>query len=80
MKQINECLDRHFDGKKPLAKKWQVRGDEYRIALFHYHHRVLIYDLKRKQVLFEWWQKPADKRGLDAAKEYLKKRFEPRTD
>lgn len=79
MKQIDECFDRLFAGKKPLAKKWQARSDGWRIVLFHYHHRILIYDIKRKQAVFEWWEKPADKRGLDAAKEYLKKHFESST-
>lgn len=72
MKQIDECLNRHFEGKRPLlGKKWQVRGDEISIVLFHYHHRIMICDLKRKKIKFEWWQVPADKRGLEAAKKYL---------
>jgi len=80
MKQIDECFDRHFAGKKPLAKKWQVRRIEHCLFLFHYHHKVLVYDTREKRVAFQWWEKPADKRGLDAAKEYLKKHFESSTD
>lgn len=76
MKQINICLNRFFNGEKPLKAKWQARRhSEYPdlLLLFHYHHLVLVYDLNKKESLKEWWELPADKRGLDAAKEYLQK-------
>jgi hypothetical protein len=35
---------------------------------------VLVYDVENKKVLKEWWELPTDKRGLNAAKEYLRKK------
>lgn len=79
MKQIDECLDRHFDGKPPLMKKWKVLQknhlDRNLLFVFHYHHMVIVYDMDRKEILDEWAELPADKRGLKAIKEYLNKRF-----
>lgn len=75
MKQIEECLERFFYDKKPLKKKWQARShpeNEDIFLLFHYHHLVLVVDLSVGKILKEWWELPADKRGLDAAKKYLK--------
>lgn len=75
MKQINDCLDRFFANKKPLKAKWQARWHneyEHIMILFHYQHVVLVYDTKEHHILKEWWEVPTDKRGLDAAKEYLK--------
>jgi hypothetical protein len=78
MKQIDECLDRFFSNKRPLAKKWQARGVNMRrdeLRLYHYHHLVLAYDVLNNKVLYEWWEKPADKRGLESAKEWLEERW-----
>lgn len=72
MKQIDECLSRAFEGRRPLKKKWRAGIDEGKLYLFHYHHLVMIYDLKTKEIKHEWWEKPTDKRGLDAAKKWLK--------
>lgn len=44
--------------------------------LYHYHHIVLVYDTDNHQVQYQWWERPADKRGLDAALAYLKERKE----
>lgn len=91
MKQIQDCLDRVINKQKPIdSRKWKAfRGDwiwasrepiqdkENHIVLYHYHHLVLVYNLKTNEVVFEWWEKPADKRGLDAAKEYLNNKFAP---
>ncbi len=66
------------------SKKWKafwgdwmwsesIANREQFILLYHYHHLVLVYDTQDKMVVFEWWEKPTDKRGLDAAKEYLSK-------
>jgi hypothetical protein len=81
MKQMDECLRRVFNGQPPLqSKKWkafaQWHWDKQTqiISLYHYHHLVLVYDTVNHQYLYEWWEKPTDKRGLDAAKEYLEKR------
>jgi hypothetical protein len=76
MKQIDVCLDRHFTGQLPLKAKWQARWHKdhsHMLILFHYQHVVLIYDTIAKKVEYEWWEVPTDKRGLDAAKEYLAK-------
>lgn len=89
MKQIQQCLDKAIDNKMPAAsKKWKafrgnmiwadsedVEDKEEHIILYHYHHLVLVYNLKTNEPIFEWYEKPTDKRGLDAAKEYLNKRF-----
>jgi hypothetical protein len=45
------------------------------MVLFHYHHLVLVFDTYLKKILYEWAELPADRRGLDAAKVYLKRRF-----
>jgi hypothetical protein len=77
MKQIDECLQRVVNGQPPHAKrKWkgflQWNGFYYELHLYHYHHLVLKYRFMDKKVLYEWWEKPADKRGLDSAKLWLK--------
>ena len=72
MKQIEECLERAFDRKAPLKKKWKAFiVDERYLALYHYQHLVLFYDFETKKITREWWEKPADKRGLEAAKAFL---------
>jgi hypothetical protein len=76
MKQIDVCLNRFFNGEKPLKVKWQARRhNEFNniLILYHYHHLVLIYDLEKNVIVREWWELPADKRGLEAAKDYLQK-------
>lgn len=78
MKQINECLDRFFENQKPLKKKWQARwhpDHDNIILLFHYHHLVLAFDVKTKKLLHQWWELPADKRGLESAKKYLENKY-----
>lgn len=75
MKQIDEVLTRHLiDKKPPLLKKWQVTtrlphfaSDQPILFLLHYHHLILAVDLQSKRVLHSWYEKPADKRGLDSA-------------
>lgn len=77
MKQMNDCLDRFFEGRTPLKAKWQARWHKdysHIMILFHYQHVVLVYDTAEQKVLHEWWEVPTDKRGLDAAKEYLAKK------
>lgn len=75
MKQIDECLDRFFDGRPRLKKKYQAVEHENCLYLFHYQHLVLVFHLHTYEFLHEWWELPTDKRGLDAAKAYLTKRF-----
>ena len=74
MKQIDECLNRFFDNKSQLNRKWQVLGDDNILVLFHYQHTILIYDIVLNEILFKWYECPTDKRGLDAALEYLDNR------
>lgn len=77
MKQMNKCLDRFFAGKWPANTKWKAishAGHPDQLFLFHYHHLVLHYDLKNDKVLYQWWEKPADLRGLKAALNYLEGR------
>lgn len=78
MKQIDECLDRAFSGKKPLKKKWRAFITQGVLFLYHYHHLVLVYDIDTDWIVKEWWEKQADKRGLEAAKAYLKQMQDPR--
>lgn len=78
MKQIDECLTRALTGKRPLRKKWgaiihSTETHNY-LFLYHYHHEVLVYNLTDGGIVREWWEKPADKRGLNAAKQWLKER------
>lgn len=82
MKQIKECLDRVFQGTPPLkSKKWKAFVGHWlgknpnHLFVFHYHHLVLVYDTMEHKVLYEWWERSADKRGLDSAKEYLSNTF-----
>lgn len=90
MKQIDECLTRAFEKKDPLPrKKWKgfLHYDEEIqatiIVLYHYHHLVLVHNCDTHESLYEWWEKQADKRGLESAKEWLhmqqQKHIETRT-
>lgn len=74
MKQIDECLTRAFKKNKPLRKKWQAAINGNHLILVHYHHLVMVYDIETHTYLHEWWEKPADKRGLDSAKAWLEDR------
>lgn len=77
MKQIRECMDRAFEGKRPLAKKWKavISNDETNyLFLTHYHHLILVYDLDTNTILHKWWERPADKRGLDSAMKLIEER------
>ena len=80
MKQIDECLDRAFAGKKALSKKLRAAiidcNSERMLFLCHYQHLVLIYNLNKKELERQWYELPADKRGLDAALKYIKNREE----
>lgn len=70
---MDECLERFFQGKDPLNKKWRAYGSHNRYMwLMHYHHVVLGYDFQEKKVIHQWYERPTDKRGLDAALEFLK--------
>jgi hypothetical protein len=74
MLQIKTCLKQAFEKKEPpSSQKWKafIRNDI--LYLFHYHHKVLVYDVSKKVIIYEWWEKKADKRGLDDAKIWLSK-------
>lgn len=82
MVQMKDCLDRAFAGKMPApSKKWKAfvglssKTHLPILVLYHYHHKVLEYDINYHVYLHEWWEKRADKRGLDSAKEYLEERY-----
>lgn len=76
MKQIEQCLDKAFNKKLPApSKKWKAFFHDGLLYVFHYHHLVLVYYPTHHQYLAEWWERPADKRGLDSAKEYLEARW-----
>ena len=79
-KAVQEVFDRYFNMKKPLKSKWQIGttldkqdGRSY-LCFYHYHHLLLMYDLKENVVRYQWWEKPTDKRGLDSALLILEQR------
>ncbi|WDI05034.1 hypothetical protein PUW25_26050 (plasmid) [Paenibacillus urinalis] len=77
MKQIEECFDRYFDNMSPLKKKWQiVDAPGNSLWLFHYHHLILVFNKTTREIIHEWAETSADKRGLRAAKEYLTRRYD----
>lgn len=63
-----------------MSKKWKafLRWDNtkktYFVLLYHYHHLVWVYDMFNRQELYEWWERPTDKRGLDSARIWMKAR------
>jgi hypothetical protein len=75
MKQIDEALNRFFDGRKQLKQKWvaikQIEDSNEFLVLYHYQHLILKIDLKDLSVKYKWYECPTDKRGLDAAIEYI---------
>ncbi|KAF2421578.1 hypothetical protein [Bacillus subtilis] len=80
MKQIDECLTRFVQKKMPLRKKWRAHLNCARfnptLLLFHYDHLILEFDLTEEKILNQWWERAADKRGLDSAVEWLDKNNE----
>lgn len=79
MKQIDVALSSALSDKAPPpSQKWKGfinwTGQTYILSLYHYHHLVLQYDLFNHIILHEWWERPADKRGLDSAKIWLEAR------
>jgi hypothetical protein len=79
MKQIKKIFDRFFNNQHPIKHKIQVRWfDDTKnfLILFHYHHVLLIYDIKKNESIYEWYEVKTDKAILDASKKYLNDRFE----
>jgi len=72
MKLVNECLNRLFDGKKPLKIKWQAFIEDNKLHFYHYQHNLLIFNLEQNKVEFTFYETRTDLRGLMAAIEYLK--------
>lgn len=73
LKSVQEVFNRYFNLKKPIKSKWHIAtmmdrqdGRSY-LCFYHYHHLLLMYDLKDEVVRYQWWEKPTDKRGLDSA-------------
>ena len=75
MKQIDEALNRFFDGRKQLKQKWvaikQQKDLNEFLVLYHYQHIILIINLKDLSIKYKWYECPTDKRGLDAALKYI---------
>lgn len=73
LKSVQEVFDRYFSLKKPIKSKWRVttmldrRDGRTYICFYHYHHLLLMYDLRDGVARYQWWEKPTDKRGLDSA-------------
>jgi hypothetical protein len=77
MKQVDACMDRAFQEKNQNNTKWRAFIHEERnglkyLLLIHYQHAILIYDLTAQQIHYSFWECPTDKRGLNAAIEYLR--------
>lgn len=79
MVQIHEALWRAVNSKSVLRKKWKafLYTDGYEnkkvVALFHYHHLVMVYDLESDVEVFAWHERQADKRGLVSARVWFEK-------
>lgn len=76
MKQITTMCDRFFEGKPSLAKKWRanfiVNHGKATLLYTHYQHIIAIYDLESEKFIGTYYEKDADKRGLDDILEYHK--------
>jgi hypothetical protein len=75
MKQIDTCLDRFFNNLPPLKHKWQAIRKDNELHLYHYHHLILIASLPDLTIKYKWYECRTDKRGLDAALQYLENKL-----
>lgn len=83
-KQVDEALQRAFDGRAPMGK---VRaavvkdGGQRLLQLYHYHHELLAWRLPTASSagvsIRAWHEKPTDKRILDAALAFLQSSDNP---
>lgn len=48
------------------------------MVLYHYHHVVMIVDLLDLSIEYTWYECPTDKRGLDAAMNYIQEKKDKR--
>lgn len=76
MKNIEESFSRSLQGKLPLkSKKWNgviiEEQGETLFVLLHYHHIILIYNIKEDNILFKWNETESDKAGLKYAIRYI---------
>jgi hypothetical protein len=79
MKQIEQALQRYFDKQlhRP-SDKWKVISTfpgHHIVRLYHYHHLVLMYDTRNQIVIYQWFEKPTDLRGLIDALEQLTAKY-----
>ena len=71
-RQVDEALQRAFDGRKPSGKvRCSIEDEGRTLLLHHYEHLLLRYNLQLGEPLFQWHEKPTDKRILNAALEAL---------
>eukprot|EP01045_Picozoa_sp_COSAG04_P010508 COSAG04_NODE_646_length_11599_cov_28.808435_5_plen_225_part_00 len=71
-RQVDEALQRAFDGRKPSGKvRCSIEDEGRTLLLHHYEHLLLRYNLQLGEPLFQWHKKPTDKRILNAALEAL---------
>ena len=73
-KQVDKAVERAFAGKAPSGGKCAARVEGSCFTFHHYAHEVLAYDLKREEVIRQWWEKPTDRRILRAALAALRDR------
>lgn len=76
MKQVQTCMDRVFEGKKPhKANKWKAYILDDILYVYNYQHLSLKFDIQNKEVVYKWYEKRADKRGLVSVLLYLEQRY-----
>lgn len=75
MKQINNMLDRYFEGKSQLKTKWHCHNDKLNnvevLKVYHYQHLITVIRLSDNKIIHEYYECPTDLRGLNSIKEYF---------
>jgi hypothetical protein len=74
--QVDDALARAFAGRPPSGKVRAALthggpGGSDELQLHHYHHLLLRWDIARSLPLYQWHEKPTDKRILRAALQAL---------
>lgn len=78
-KGVREVIERFLNKQRPLKSKWMIQTyyDAYNgqyLVFTHYHHTLLVINPKTKLIIYQWWEKPTDLRGLQSAVLVLKEK------
>tara|TARA_B110000046_G_scaffold93095_2_gene101102 strand:+ start:7771 stop:8013 length:243 start_codon:yes stop_codon:yes gene_type:complete len=73
-KQVDEAIERALTGKSGKGKCRAVVVDGLWLVLYHYHHRLLVWELMRGVPIDTWWERDTDRRILRAALANLSER------